>query len=171
MGRQYQIYNESESMCLSATSNLRNFVPQSYLFAHYKTPVKFAFWNPNLGPDQQTGIIPDGGAVSLVAWIPNSNKPGFVCIRDGGNDYEILPSWPSMDKIAKFKIHYLRAREVPLTREEQRRVEEEQRRAEEERRRVDKEGLFSDAKMYKIKDAILPEQSLVAKDGSFVTMR
>lgn len=64
--------------------------------------------------------------MSLVTWIPNSDKPKLVCIRDGGDDYEILPGSPELAKIARFKLNYQGAEEVPLSLEERHHAEAEQ---------------------------------------------
>jgi hypothetical protein len=151
-------------MSLSGTSSLPGYVPQSYLFARdFQTafpttnaaesvlmfnfsasgspqiPVKFAFWDTELAEDEQVGIIPDGTVVNLVAWIPNSTKPGFVCLRNNGEDFDILPGSPDLNKIARFKIKYGKAYEARLTTEEKHRAAEEEkhRAAEEEERRAE----------------------------------
>jgi len=100
-----------------------DYVPQSYLFAATspQTPVKFAFWDTELADDEQEGSIPDGHVVSLVAWIPNSDKRGFVCLRDSGGDFEILPGSPDLNKVARFKIKYGKAYEAPPSAEVRRR--------------------------------------------------
>lgn len=181
--------------------NMPSFVPQSYLFAHHKTPVKFAFWDPHLGSDQQTGSIPNGSVVSLVAWIPNNDKPGFVCIHDSGDEYDLLPGSPNLDKIAQFKLNYQGAKEVPLSIEERRRAEVEQHQTEREDHRTGKESMPTPTKpqdphtgkdghhtegeqhqtqkecpllageIYKMKNATYPHQCVSAKDMTTVALR
>lgn len=148
--------------------NMPSFVPQSYLFAHHKTPVKFAFWDPHLGSNQQTGSIPNGSVGSLVAWIPNSDKPGFVCIRDGGDEYDILPGSPNLDKIAQFKLNYQGAKEVPLSIEERRRAEVEQHQTEREDHRTGKESMPTPTKP---QDPTLERTGTILKENSIKLKR
>ncbi|KAL4916787.1 hypothetical protein BDW62DRAFT_202450 [Aspergillus aurantiobrunneus] len=114
LGQPYEIYNPAESSYVRATSNLLDYVPQFYFFAG-KPPAKFAFWNAERATDEQTGSLVEGSVVSLVAWIPNSNKPGYVCLRKETDDFEILPGSPDLDKIARFKIKYHKATEERKT--------------------------------------------------------
>ncbi|KAK2756961.1 hypothetical protein FQN54_004929 [Arachnomyces sp. PD_36] len=140
-GQQYQFDIPGESMTLSATTNLPPYVPQSYLFAAVSpsVPVKFAFWDAELAEDEQSETILDGSVVNLVAWIPGSTKPGFVCLRAEGADFDILPGSPDLDKIARFKIKYSKSYEAPQSVEEKRRV------AQDAKRRAADESLLAEA--------------------------